>query len=312
MTRRPLAAIAAAALALATFSAVAPAHAADNDAAQAAAAEAAIEDLTPADEPSPIEVAPGTGGITATDNGITAELPIDPADGIALTNTDGTTIIINLPGANKADDARTFDETTTVYTDALPGTSLAAQALEDGGARALIVIENADAPTEYRFPIEATTGSTLELQDDGSVNVIDPDGIPVGNIATPWATDGNGRAIPTSYRLDGMSIIQVVHHVDAAYPVVADPKFTWGWVTGTAYYNRAETRSMKTLSFAAIIAAGLCASFAWATAGASCVIGGAFFAQWQYVASNAYGDGKCIKIKIPTFWASAYSDGYCK
>ena len=48
------------------------------------------------------------------------------------------------------------------------------------------------------------------------------------------------------------------------------------------------------------------------TAGAACGVAGAVVAQWNYVASNAYADGKCVKIKLPIMWAYAYSGGYCK
>jgi hypothetical protein len=93
--------------------------------------------------------------------------------------------------------------------------------------------------------------------------------------------------------------------------ITPDAKYTWGWVTGTVYYNRGETRSLKTVSFAGFVAAGLCAAFGWETAGAACVISGALIAQWNYVAGNAYANGHCVKIKIPSFWAFEYSGGYC-
>jgi hypothetical protein len=143
------------------------------------------------------------------------------------------------------------------------------------------------------------------------VNVLSGDGMPAGHFRAPWATDATGREVPTSYRLEGTVLVQTVAH-SGNYPVVADPHYTWGWVTGTAYYDRAETKSLKTYSFALIVAGGLCAAFAWQTAGASCAISAALFSQWQYVASNAHGEGRCVKIKIPTFWAYAYSGGHCR
>jgi hypothetical protein len=58
-------------------------------------------------------------------------------------------------------------------------------------------------------------------------------------------------------------------------------------------------------------AAGVCAAYAIKTGGVGCVISEAMTAQWNYVAGNAYGDGKCVKIKTPTMWASAYSGDRC-
>lgn len=88
-------------------------------------------------------------------------------------------------------------------------------------------------------------------------------------------------------------------------------RYTWGWVTGTAYYNRAETRTMKTAWGAGVVASGLCAYFWAETAGAACAVSAALMGQWMYVAGNVYADGHCVKIKIPTLWAYGYSGGYC-
>ena len=94
--------------------------------------------------------------------------------------------------------------------------------------------------------------------------------------------------------------------------MVAGPQYTWGIATGTTDYNRAETRSLKTGSAGYAAAATLCAIFGAETAGVACGVGGVLVEQWAYVASNAYGDGKCVKIKLPTMLAYAYSGGYCK
>jgi hypothetical protein len=142
------------------------------------------------------------------------------------------------------------------------------------------------------------------------VNELDASGLPAGHFEAPWAVDSAGLDVTTTYRVEGNVLVQSVLHTDN-YPVIADPKYDWGWVTGTAYLNRKQTRSMKTLSYGATVAAGLCAAFAAQTLGASCAVSAALYAQWNYVAGNADGDGKCIKIKVPTMWAYAYSGGNC-
>ncbi|MFI7132100.1 hypothetical protein ACIBQ1_40940 [Nonomuraea sp. NPDC050153] len=90
-------------------------------------------------------------------------------------------------------------------------------------ARALTIIKNASAPTEYRFPISAPEGSMLEVEDDDGTVLIYQDDIYIGEIDLPWAKDANGNPVPTSYRVEGMTLIQTVNHAGAAYPVVADP-----------------------------------------------------------------------------------------
>ncbi|MEU4223485.1 hypothetical protein AB0F17_04250 [Nonomuraea sp. NPDC026600] len=90
-------------------------------------------------------------------------------------------------------------------------------------ARTMTVIKDSSAPTEYRFPISAPEGSMLEVEDDDGTVLIYQDDIYLGEIDLPWAKDANGNAVPTSYRVEGMTLIQTVNHVGAAYPVVADP-----------------------------------------------------------------------------------------
>ncbi len=88
---------------------------------------------------------------------------------------------------------------------------------------ALLLIDSHEAPTEYRFENAVPDGHTAELQPDGSVRFFDSNGNESGGIASPWALDSNGGAVPTRYVLDGTTLIQIVEHKSAAYPVVADP-----------------------------------------------------------------------------------------
>ena len=68
----------------------------------------------------------------------------------------------------------------------------------------------------------------VELQLDGSVQLVDADGNEAGIIATPWALDATGAEIPTSFALDGSTLVQTVNHHGATYPVIADP-CGWSW-----------------------------------------------------------------------------------
>ena len=249
-------------------------------------------------------------GASAEFGGGVIEVSTDPDDGISVINPTGTDISLGVPG-DATDGVVTAGN--VVYPDVAPEASVVARPTH-GGAQALVVIEGDEAPTEYAFPVEVDGDDTqLRQRDDGTIEILGAHGItPAATIAPPWATDANGKSVPTRYEVRGSSVVQVVDHEGAAYPVVADPKYSWGYVTGTAYYNRAETRSLKTRSYAYVVAAGLCAAFGGATAGAACAVGAAVAAQWNYVASNAYGDGKCVKIKVPTMWAYAYSGGNCR
>ena len=61
------------------------------------------------------------------------------------------------------------------------------------------------------------------MHEDGTVRFVDAAGNETAGIATPWALDAHGVAIPTSYTLDGTTLVQTIEHAGAAYPVVADP-----------------------------------------------------------------------------------------
>ena len=146
------------------------------------------------------------------------------------------------------------------------------------------------------------------MQPDYSVNVIDGNGAPAGHFDAPWAKDNAGNAVATSYLLDGNTIVQTVAH-SGNYPVVADPKYTWGWVTGTAYYNKAETRNARTLSGMLALAATLCLAVGPATAGIACAVGTALAGVWAIQANNAVSDFRCFKVKYPTMEPGTYAPG---
>jgi hypothetical protein len=293
---------------LASGVAIAPATAAEPESAAEALSDR-LDQVSNALLADQFSAEPGKAVVADVEN-VTVEIPAVATSAIDIETPTGGSISIGLPDVGPLEPATVADDGTVVYeTDG--NVSIGAQALADGGVRALLVIETSDAPVEYRFDIGVPAGGYLELQPDGAVNVADGAGLPAGHFEAPWAFDSAGLPVPTSYRIEGTTIVQVVEH-SSNYPVVADPNYTWGWVTGTVYYTRAETRSMKTWSYGAVVAAGLCAAFAVQTAMAACAISAAFYAQWNYVAGNAYGDGKCMKIKVPTFWASAYTEGTCR
>lgn len=261
--------------------------------------------------------APPAAGAEVDSSGVEANLlggemviSVEPEQGLQVESPSGVSVAL---GVGDVEGEGQVVGSDVVFETNSRQASVVARASTEG-AQALIVIEGASAPTEYEFPVQVENGiARLGVTSDGEIEIWSPsESHPAATVAPPWAIDANGFAVPTRFEIRGSSLVQVVDHEGAAYPVVADPKYTWGWVTGTTYYNRKETRSLKTRSYGYIVAAALCAAFGTQTAGVACAVAGAVVAQWNYVASNAYGDGKCAKIKIPIMWAYAYSGGYCK
>ncbi len=105
----------------------------------------------------------------------------------------------------------------------------------DGGMRVSTVIAGPEAPAEFAYELPADVD--VALNPDGSASlsrtVIGEDGatltVGIGEIGQPWAVDANGSQLETRYEVLGNQLIQHVSHDGAAYPVVADPTFWWGW-----------------------------------------------------------------------------------
>ncbi|WP_263729146.1 hypothetical protein [Cellulomonas sp. SG140] len=74
---------------------------------------------------------------------------------------------------------------------------------------------------------------TLLPNSDGTVSLVTEvaPGLTVirGTVDSPWAVDSKGNQVPTSYRVVGHSLVQAIRPLaDTVYPVVADPKLTFG------------------------------------------------------------------------------------
>lgn len=157
------------------------------------------------------------------------------------------------------------------------------------------VISSASAPSAYSYKLKLPTGYSPYIQRNGSV-VIEADSVvmsgsapakatTLGFIDPAWAKDANGVSVPSSYSIQGDVITQ---HVNlrgvTAYPVVADPKVTFGWVI-YAFFSKTDLQNwlfsalFDSIGAAAGIACGYLTLVA-APAGATCAILVVFF--WDY------------------------------
>jgi len=95
-----------------------------------------------------------------------------------------------------------------------------------------------DAGSSFSYPLDLQKGSRIEVQDNGGVLIVGPDGSFLGGLLPPWAKDRNGASVPTHYTVQGNSVVQVIdaNLAALAYPVVADPYLFidlidhWQWV----------------------------------------------------------------------------------
>lgn len=250
-----------------------------------------------------VEQATGTGDLAPDSARATAPTT---ATGL-VTAAAGTSdqVSFTLPATGSVNGVKSGQGTVTYPNAAADGADLAVQPTDDG-IRALVTIKDADAPREYRFPLTLPQGATAEAQADGSVAVV-KDGGRLGAFSAPWAKDAVGKPVQTSYRIDGDTLVQTVaFNSDTSFPVVADPHYTWGIITGTIYFNKSETKDLALGAGAAVAILGAVTKVTPLT-----VSGIALTAA----ANIAINHGQCVKVSTAStvgMYSGKAGDGYCK
>lgn len=131
--------------------------------------------------------------------------------------------------------------------------------MDDSFFAALLVINSAEASTEYRFDDAIPAGHTAVVQADGSITIVNESDEPAGKIEAPWAFDSEGKRIETSFVLDGGTLVQTIEHHGASYPVVADPN--WGKIIRGVVSAAAGVAVIATAVAACSGAGAVCAGY---------------------------------------------------
>ncbi|MEW2445592.1 hypothetical protein [Micromonospora marina] len=113
------------------------------------------------------------------------------------------------------------------FTDVAHETDAATRAFP-GSVQLLTVMRDKAAGNEQRYQLSLPTGVRLVKEINGGFLLQDADEGLVGVIEAPWAYDATGRSLPTSYTVEGDVLVQRTVTDEAAYPIVADPKLTFG------------------------------------------------------------------------------------
>jgi len=246
-----------------------------------------------------------SAAVVRTEGG-TVDIPRDPAAAVTLTTNSGVRIGIGIPNADDSGSAQTSSSDTTVFVDRSSESATTVQPMQDG-VRQLFTLINAKAPTSYVVPLLLPEGARLVGDNEGGYNMVQQgsrgDSITIAHVSAPWAKDARGRSLPTRYESTGQTITQHIDRRGAVFPVVADPKYTWGWVTGTIYFNKLETKRFAV----GVGVAAFIATFAgpWAP-----LLRG--IAAWiSAVAGWAITSNRCVKVKS-TLVVEQYDGGYCR
>jgi hypothetical protein len=179
--------------------------------------------------------------------------------------------------------------------------------VQSRGASTVITLKDASAPRRYDFALKLAPGGSTHLAPDGSVIVSDQQGNVIGSFARPWAKDATGKNLATEYVLTGSTMTQIVKTDGAQFPVTADPRYTWGWVTGTIYFNKNETKKFAVGVGVAAFIATFSGPWAPLMRGYAAYIGA--------VAGWAVADGKCVAFKstlVAYEYGASQGGGYCR
>ncbi|MET9890237.1 hypothetical protein ABZZ47_08445 [Streptomyces sp. NPDC006465] len=153
------------------------------------------------------------------------DLPSAGSGQVTMADSSGARLGIGLPGSPQAQ-PETYPDGTVMYSEPDASTDVAVRVSGSGAVSALVVLKNAAAPREFRFPLSLPDSSRVVFDADGGLSVADGAGHTVGSFAAPWAVDANGAPVKTSYRLEGGDLVQTVEVDEStAFPVVADPSW---------------------------------------------------------------------------------------
>ena len=163
---------------------------------------------------------------------------------VSGTSPSGTTLGIKLPVtpkvATQVQGATSLSTASSVYSVVNPTT---------GGIQISQDMLGPSAPTSYSYKLTLPTGYKLVSRDvgplKGSIALTTASGSTpidqtntIGFINPAWAVDANGKAVPTSYSVSGLTVTQTVNTASVkAWPVVADPTVSFGWVVYIHFFH---------------------------------------------------------------------------
>lgn len=265
---------------------------------------------------------------TFSDGG-TADVGIDPRQGLSFTTESGTPgAVVSLPNATDLSDAILGDDGSVTFAGDAQVPSVNVLSAENA-VRVSTVIASATQTEEFEY--DFGPDATVELQQDGSALVLtesaqneaqsaelEADVVTIiAVINAPWAIDASGASIDTHYVADGGVLTQVVKHqgTGAAYPVVADPTFdSPNAIQVRARFNRAETATIAAGGWGGVIGSFSCGAMA-----PVCVVASGTIAYQAGLAQNSKPK-KCVQITATSpiiipgliWWVDTYSGGNCK
>ncbi len=175
-------------------------------------------------------------GTVSNEAGVEVFVPLDQGEPIAVVQETlsgvEATVEIGLPDLGGPGESDIAGDGQSVFGG--DEADIVVQPVEGGGVQALVTLETAEAPTDFPFQVDVTSGGALAPQPDGSVQVVAADGTLLGDFASPWAIDANGNPVATWFTVSAGG--ELTQHVETTaetvFPVVADPCYSCWFSTG--------------------------------------------------------------------------------
>lgn len=261
-----------------------------------------IADVAPTSDPHTAPVLDGDGSFVATL--ATGEHAILPDQGNGAITLEGTGVSVALPATN-ATGAAIADDGTLVYEADRAGVITAIQNKADA-LQVQTIIDAAGTDT-FSYGIG---GATPVLRADGGVDLTAPSGGSssveiVAALDAPWAVDAHGSPVPSWYTVTDDAVTQHVSvNDDTAFPVVADPRVSFG-VGVYISFNKIEMQQLSTI-ISAVAVLGATAGCVALSGKVSKVPGVGKFVNW---ACGAFGFGpvRALILSLPSRSASTYT-----
>ena len=150
-------------------------------------------------------------------------VPSDPSRGVTIGSGADTVRVV--PDTRAAAAARTFaGDGRGLYRGADARTTTVVERVGMGVRIATVSSDDGDDTQRFSYRLGLPDAANAYLTAEGAVRIVRADGRALVTIATPWARDAVGRSLPTSFSLEGSTLVQTVNTRGARLPVVADPR----------------------------------------------------------------------------------------
>ncbi|MEV5709711.1 trypsin-like serine protease [Actinoallomurus sp. NPDC052274] len=139
----------------------------------------------------------------------TVSIPNSPADGVAVSIPGADPVGLGLPADSSAPVKSRAG--TVVYANDQNGYYTGVQPTMDGSARLLFNLARPGAPSSYQVPLRLSTGASLKLNDDGSVDILAPENTDaasgfLGHFDAPTAQAADGWDVQPRYEVAGTTL----------------------------------------------------------------------------------------------------------